>query len=271
MENLGPRADHRGPNPGRPARPHRRRPPSSDAGHPAGFPRGFRQSRRRTTAIDRIDGPAAGWIARPRASSPTRWVRGGADRRDGLAPWPAASRDGRGSRARGSLRPGRRVGPSRCSLTIRWLVTQARQPSKCGSGTIHFSTNSGPLRIARSLPEARGRRVARRRGPRQSRGTDRAARSVVDGRGRRAPSSDRVAARARRPDRRGQAPKGTGGMPRRHQQYGRGRLRKVRGSCRTSVDPGMPVETRGTETSQYPEEKKATATPSVAASERGPA
>jgi hypothetical protein len=31
------------------------------------------------------------------------------------------------------------------------------------------------------------------------------------------------------------------------------------------------VPTRGTETSQYPEEEKAKATPSVAASERGPA
>src|SRR4029077_2910166 len=75
----------------------------------------------------------------------------------------------------------------------------------------------------------------------------------------------------RRPDRRGQAPKGTGGMPRRHQQCGRGRLRNVRGSCPTSVDPGMLTETRGTETSQYPEEEKATAIPLVAASERGPA
>ena len=71
--------------------------------------------------------------------------------------------------------------------------------------------------------------------------------------------------------RRGQAPKGTGGMPRRHQHHRRGRLRNVRGSCPTSVDPGIPVQTRGTETSQYPEEEKATATPSVAASERGPA
>ena len=33
----------------------------------------------------------------------------------------------------------------------------------------------------------------------------------------------------------------------------------------------MPEETRGTETSQYLEEKKSTETPSVAASERGPA
>ena len=53
--------------------------------------------------------------------------------------------------------------------------------------------------------------------------------------------------------------------------FGRGRLRNVRGSCPTSVDPGMPEETRGTETSQYPEERKSTETPSVAASERGPA
>ena len=72
-------------------------------------------------------------------------------------------------------------------------------------------------------------------------------------------------------DRRGQAPKGTGGMPRRHQDGKRGRLRNVRGSCPTSVDPGILAETRGTETSQYPEEKKSTETPSVAASERGPA
>jgi hypothetical protein len=75
----------------------------------------------------------------------------------------------------------------------------------------------------------------------------------------------------RGPGRRGQAPKGTGGMPRRHQEFGRGRLRKVRGSCPTSVEPGIPEKTRGTETSQYPEEKKSTETPSVAASERGPA
>ncbi len=57
-----------------------------------------------------------------------------------------------------------------------------------------------------------------------------------------------------RSDRRGQAPKGTGGMPRRRRHCERGRLRKVRGSCPTSVDPGMLTQTRGTETSQYPEE-----------------
>ena len=54
-------------------------------------------------------------------------------------------------------------------------------------------------------------------------------------------------------------------------RFGRGRLRKVRGSCPTSVEPGIPEQTRGTETSQYPEDQKSTETPSVAASERGPA
>src|SRR5438477_10249775 len=74
----------------------------------------------------------------------------------------------------------------------------------------------------------------------------------------------------RRPDRRGQAPKGAGGMPRRHQ---------IR-AWKAAKSPGeLPNErrarnartTQGTETSQYLEEKKSTETPSVAASERGPA
>ncbi len=76
--------------------------------------------------------------------------------------------------------------------------------------------------------------------------------------------------RLRRSDRRGQAPKGTGGMPRRHQ---------IR-AWKAAISPGeLPNEhrarntrtTQGTETSQYLEEKKSTETPSVAASERGSA
>ena len=47
------------------------------------------------------------------------------------------------------------------------------------------------------------------------------------------------------PGRRGQAPKGTGGMPRRHQECRRGRLRNVRGSCPTSVEPGIPESDPG--------------------------
>lgn len=69
----------------------------------------------------------------------------------------------------------------------------------------------------------------------------------------------------------GQATKGVWGMPWHQEAVGRGRPRKARGSCQPSVDPGVPEPTGGTETSQYPQEEKATATPSVAASERGPA
>ena len=70
---------------------------------------------------------------------------------------------------------------------------------------------------------------------------------------------------------------------------GRGKLRKVSGSRKQAPirefpngatplvgDQGLPSEsigwvesTRGSETSQYPEEKKETSIPSVAASERG--
>jgi hypothetical protein len=49
-----------------------------------------------------------------------------------------------------------------------------------------------------------------------------------------------------------------------------GRERSGGAAQRASI-PEYPLETRGTETSQYPEEKKSTETPSVAASERGPA
>jgi hypothetical protein len=71
------------------------------------------------------------------------------------------------------------------------------------------------------------------------------------------------------PDRRGQAPKGTGGMPRRHQMVGvEGRDRSGGAAQRASI-PEFSLDTRGTETSQYPDEKKAIARPLVAASERG--
>ena len=72
-------------------------------------------------------------------------------------------------------------------------------------------------------------------------------------------------------DRRGQDPKGTGGMPRRDQMAGvEGRERSGGAAQRASI-PESSRKTRGTETSQYPEEKKSTETPSVAASERGSA
>jgi len=72
-------------------------------------------------------------------------------------------------------------------------------------------------------------------------------------------------------DRRGQAPKGTGGMPRRHQMAGVEGCEKFGGVASQTLIPKCLLETRGTETSQYPEEQKSTETPSVAASERGQA
>ena len=44
---------------------------------------------------------------------------------------------------------------------------------------------------------------------------------------------------------------------------------KSGGVASRTLIPECLLETRGTETSQYPEEKKSTETPSVAASERG--
>ena len=66
----------------------------------------------------------------------------------------------------------------------------------------------------------------------------------------------------------GQATKSVWGMSWRWKAEGRGRLRKVRGSCQTSVDPGIPEQTQGTETSQYLEEEKETSISLVVASER---
>jgi len=43
------------------------------------------------------------------------------------------------------------------------------------------------------------------------------------------------------------------------------------GAAQRASIPGYLRKTRGTETSQYPEERKSTETPPVAASERGPA
>ena len=46
---------------------------------------------------------------------------------------------------------------------------------------------------------------------------------------------------------------------------------KSGGAAQRASNPEFPKKTQGTETSQYLEEKKSTETPSVAASERGPA
>ena len=160
---------------------------------------------------------------------------------------------------------------SACSFLIRLLVTHARQVSlQCGSGTFS-STNVDPLWISRELTTLdgvvtrRARSVARRAGPRRwDLGPPRSGRC-------RRSSLFREAGPKAGPDRRGQASKGTGGMPRRHQMVGvEGRDRSGGAAQRASI-PEFSLDTRGTETSQYPQEKKSTETPSVAASERGSA
>ena len=184
----------------------------------------------------------------------------------------------RGSRSpRGRLGPERRGGPSGRSGDAGWrsLVAGEREVQRQGPRHSHLRTQEcgcSSKSARRAGPNAAGERRETRV---RAAGAGIACRvgRAADGGGGWGPSGRRVGGVGRRAasGRRGQAHKGTGRMPRRHQRYGRGRLRNVRGSCPTSVDPGMPVETRGTETSQYPEEKKSTETPSVAASERGPA
>src|SRR5437763_1336354 len=124
-------------------------------------------------------------------------------------------------------------------------------------------------RVGESLPQWGRTRVARRPAAREF---DPIRREAIE--------SEVTAGSDRRPPRKGRRGgrigvvkllRARGGCLGVIRDFGRGRLRNVRGSCPTSVDPGMPEETRGTETSQYPEERKSTETPLVAASERGPA
>ena len=279
LENPGPRAPTGTLPPGLgPGREGRIGPvPRPGSAAYAGSPRGFTQHHEHDRPIDRWPG-SAGSGSRPDFVPPPRPLGAGRGRRrDGLAPWPAASR-GRAGEPRPRPRGRRSSGGPRRVLSDNSVVRSRKQATRQVAvvvAAIEVSPRTvdpygcagaarrevGAARTGDRYPRAG--RPTRRETPRPS--------AESRGRDRRAASASAAVGTARRPDRRGQAPKGTGGMPRRHQQYGRGRLRKVRGSCPTSVDPGMPEETRGTETSQYPEEKKATETPSVAASERGPA
>ena len=232
---------------------------------PAGFPRGFD----RTTQHDRSQREAR--------------------RRSGPVPTPLGA--GRGRRRTASPPGQRPVGCMRCLapggrrpragdrmgplLFDNPVVGHASKSTKQDVVVAHqFSTNVDPYGSRATRREARGRgvivtrtgrrRVARRLRPPANRGRTPAASG-------RHGSGPRASGRGRRPDRRGQAPKGTGGMPRRHQDSGVEGCEKSGGAAQRASIPECPSETRGTETSQYPEEKKATATPSVAASERGPA
>jgi hypothetical protein len=159
-----------------------------------------------------------------------------------------------------------------CSFLIRLLVTHARQVSlQCGSGTFS-STNVDPLWISQEFkPLLTGSLLGGPGASRDARALERWDLGPPRSGFRRTPSLLREAWPTSGPDRRGQASKGTGGMPRRHQMVGvEGRDRSGGAAQRASI-PEFSLDTRGTETSQYPQEKKSTETPSVAASERGSA
>lgn len=120
----------------------------------------------------------------------------------------------------------------RVSGILHTTVSRLRRPSGRGGRDESKSKNpsrskedpmSGPGPIAASRDAAVGSRTATRPAEFDS--------ALLPGR--------------RGSDRRGQARKGAGGMPRRHQRFERGRLRKVRGSCLTSVDPGILDEDPG--------------------------
>jgi hypothetical protein len=132
--------------------------------------------------------------------------------------------------------PGRaRRGRPNCLLFYNSVV---RHTTKCGSGTESPRTWN-PLEEG-SLREADAR-VARRRG--------RPTRDGPPDRYRREAATDRC----------GQVHKGTGGMPRRHQNdVGVEGCDKSGGAALQASIPECPRKTRGTETSQYPEEKKST-------------
>ena len=167
--------------------------------------------------------------------------------------------------------PGRRPGAGGPdgSLTIRWSVTHAA--SRCDVWSCRvFIDESGPLRITQATvskqsatwhtrgewhsprtvdpsdSESRGRptRVgAARQGIVTHDGTAAASRDAAAAArtgGREPAATDRPPSTERGPDRRGQAPKGTGGMPRRHQDSGVEGCEKSGGAAQRASIPECP-------------------------------
>ena len=179
----------------------------------------------------------------------------------------AASPPGRWARGRG-LRPRSRSFPIRwCEVThaARLCVASGQSQSEFHPRTWTLTDRAGTLNQSRVGSLLRGGRASRdARRPRMMGSWAVPGRGVVSGR---LPFGGHEIGAG--PDRRGQAPKGTGGMPRRHQMVGVEGRERSGGAAQRALSPECPPETRGTETSQYPEEEKSTETPSVAASERG--
>ena len=128
------------PNSGRPARPHRRRPPGSMVQPSRRLPSGVQQQVSRQTRRDRSD-----WMM----SDPLDAGRGRGShtpRPHPLAsgqsgPWRGANRAGAGDRPG----PGASRSRFRCSLTIRWLVTQSKTTRR--RGVVVPRPRRGPARV----------------------------------------------------------------------------------------------------------------------------
>ena len=206
------------------------RPPATDD-PPAGFPRGFDEPPTRSIAARArrrsgpVPAPLGAGRGRRRTASPPGQRPVGCMR--GLAP------GGRRPRA------GDRMGPLLSDNSVDWSRKQATKQDVVVAQFLH---ECGPLRIAcHRAGRRRGRgvivtqtgrrRVARRLAAGRS-GTDPRRIGSIAGRA--------LGPGARRPDRRGQAPKGTGGMPRRHQDSGVEGCDKSGGAAERASSPECP-------------------------------
>jgi hypothetical protein len=235
-------------------RPHRHRPASTENGRkPAGFPRGFNS---RETNLDESSSECNRPCPADRGAGPC-WAR----------PHPLARP---GTTPRTGCLPGRSVlGVGAFWQSGGWSHTNYTHPRGVEAGRTWFGrlrshafrvSGNSPLQYSRktALPDVKSRgpcqrtltdlffrgsepaAASRDAGPEPVRGLgENARRSVAD-------ASHVVPGRSwnhgekRRSDRRGQAPKGTGGMPRRHQNSGVEGCDKSGGAAQRASSPEFP-------------------------------
>ena len=159
------------------------------------------------------------------------------------------------SRFRPLRRSIRRTCPGRSSLTIRLACELYDEPQRLCPARVR--AHLWPWHQLQNLHSIRENRDERRNADTRTREPMQSSRRAgprcreTQGLARGSDGSNRALTFGSGSSRCGQASKGVGGMPWRHQKSERGRLRNAWGSCRTSVDPGILTKTQGTETSQY--------------------
>jgi hypothetical protein len=188
--------------------------------------------------VEIVPTPLGAGRGRPRAAPPP-------------GQWPVRATP---TRWPGPLGSTQRRGRLFCSLTIRSFVTQ---PSVVVA--LFHLHERGTLEKREIVTGRRPRRVARRSG-RRHRTSHPLRRSRRACKGRARPRIGVV-----------KSPRARGGCLGVIRTAGVEGCDMSGGAAQHASIPECPLKTRGTETSQYPEEEKATATPSVAASERGSA